>query len=632
MRCLWLSSVLMLAACSDPQVRVTIAVPDSYRSHVETIVLHILEPPASAPFDCDMLAFDEVEASATRLSQTQDVPISKGGRADLSGIRREGFKLFSAEGLDPDGQVVVAGCAEQGTIEHDVDLSITTFPTAVVAIPSVTRFPDFRVSVSDAYGRRLEGAELRWTVVGPKGVKTVIGDTTRIGGGIEAGTASLNCQSVEPPQAGPVVADVRVRWQRNSVASFPWMVSPSDVWRAPLEVDSHTGSPEDDGLKGNVMYYAVGRIGPRPPDAKGVTGFAALLDDAGQSTVNVFYLTPDGLWDFFRARSAPIPDAETIGVVPGSDADKLVVIAADLWAEVGSDGIPARLASLSRPPPSEFRATKIAAFGACGSATIGSVVVGFEPQTPLPTVPMQLRVYDPQGTEVSQSPFVTSVPPVFPSDPDKLAARLDDAGCISATDGTLYPAIVRADGNSGEFGPFSHTILLAGAGPGATLIYTTPWDVAASGIRFAPAIGSTTPQLVGAHLTTQNIFIHRLQILGLDVDSGQIELELVARDASPEFPQSTAAGDVDGDGLPDIVALLPFGPMSPEGSLFSLLIVLGVEHRGERVAAQDGVGYMANPQLWLADLDGDGIDDIIVGERPMDGTTNIWVYHMGPTN
>jgi hypothetical protein len=101
-------------------------------------------------------------------------------------------------------------------------------------------------------------------------------------------------------------------------------------------------------------------------------------------------------------------------------------------------------------------------------------------------------------------------------------------------------------------------------------------------------------------------------------------LELASWDLLLGLPELVAGGDVDGDGLGDVVTLWanPFDVESlPGRPQFAAQFVLGVAHRGQRVSAgmlvteQDDMEF---PEEWvlhsieLTDLDGNGADDFLM--------------------
>ncbi len=99
----------------------------------------------------------------------------------------------------------------------------------------------------------------------------------------------------------------------------------------------------------------------------------------------------------------------------------------------------------------------------------------------------------------------------------------------------------------------------------------------------------------------------RLLPLGPDL----LDPEVVDADDVPTVPLSTAAGDIDGDGLLDVVVLQDFG-MVDQGTQYRLLVILGATHRGERLVALSAPAAADSPRIHLADFDGDGVDEMLL--------------------
>src|SRR5687768_1052678 len=93
--------VLASLGCGEPAVAVRFEIPGGYRRDVGTVRLGVLEPQAAEPFDCDDVALGVVADETLRLSEVLQVALEPGAdAAPITGMRREGTKLFVAEAFD----------------------------------------------------------------------------------------------------------------------------------------------------------------------------------------------------------------------------------------------------------------------------------------------------------------------------------------------------------------------------------------------------------------------------------------------------------------------------------------------------------------------------------------------------
>jgi hypothetical protein len=135
-----------------------------------------------------------------------------------------------------------------------------------------------------------------------------------------------------------------------------------------------------------------------------------------------------------------------------------------------------------------------------------------------------------------------------------------------------------------------------------------------SDVGFSPALGREPAMLMVSHLGVDGPELSRLKIRLMG--SGQEPLlEEVTRDHLIGAPISVGGGDIDGDGIIDVVGLIPV-TFSGETAQFYLQATLGCEHRGKRVSGLmlvgSSFGSFVNPRIWLTDFDGNGVDDIVL--------------------
>ena len=136
---------LILLGCSEPQIHLSVVAPADGLSFstlgVENLVINVLYPPLQADeslrFDCDALAYQDVERQVALSHMTQQINIAKGEKnSELTGLDRTRTKLFWLEGFNLQGAVVLAGCGVLEPRDVDATLRIETFASVSVEIGS----------------------------------------------------------------------------------------------------------------------------------------------------------------------------------------------------------------------------------------------------------------------------------------------------------------------------------------------------------------------------------------------------------------------------------------------------------------------------------------------------------------
>ena len=145
-----------------------------------------------------------------------------------------------------------------------------------------------------------------------------------------------------------------------------------------------------------------------------------------------------------------------------------------------------------------------------------------------------------------------------------------------------------------------------------------------SGVAF------THDELVATRLDRDVYLVSRLAV-GAEPPPA---LEATWEVSTPAAPFEPAAGDLDGDGTVDVTGLL-VGPPADGGTNPDtfVLLSLGRTLNGPLAHVSGVLGPLdlCNPQVWLQDWDGDGTDDLLVGERaPCSHPQRLRAYLMGP--
>lgn len=553
-------------ACTDPAVRVQFDVPDDYRDQVESVEMELLLPPPGAPFDCDAVAFREV-SDGDLVAATVEQVSTREGSAELSAIPRLGDKLFLARGVDGAGDAVVAACGQLGDIDSDVDLSLTGEPTAGVVLPSTepgSPLVDFTAGVFDIASRPLAGVATRWTVTGP-------GDETSTGMATTDDMGRVMIAPQAPALPGPIAVDVRPRWVRTTPPSLLAFRQPDPMLSTALPGDATDSIVEAD--------LVVGRFGPN-----GEIGFAALGPGASPITVGrqvlVGYYDPTRTPPLRTTTTTAIPGAFALGVVSTGARDELFTINGGQWITIAPNGT---LAPTASPRPGH-PATRIVPVGGCGSDGSDEVMVVWNDDS--------ANTYGPGGAPAS-SPL---------DDPPMTGDTFGPAdvlatGCVAGTDGKHYRAAVfGATGSRPVLKVEMDTVRRADL---ATVT---------GSVGFTEAIGEAGPYLLVAEITIEGTELDRYRVLPLG--QRNVELDLAAADPTPALPTSSGGADLDGDGELDVAALLTFGD-GPRAQ-FRVFTALEVDHQGDRLRGLSPPGEALRPVMKLADLDGDGVSELII--------------------
>jgi len=574
--------ILAISACSDPSLQISFDVPEPYRDNVDSVALQIIVPPAAGMFTCGQLAFQEVSAETVEVNTVQSVVVDADASLPLSGIPREGQKLIYLRGLDSEGLAVVAACVEVGTVDDATTITAVGEPTTILTFNPVAAGAPLRnlpVHVQDTIGD-LADVEVRWRVVGPKGI-TKNGDTTTDANG----DALVTPES--PTMAGPAIMDIRARWSRITPPSVSAWVPPRMLANVTLPFTPATTTLTGDNL------YRVGRIGPG-----GETGLVALSVGGSPLTERqaVISYFDAGAGVMTTRNTATIPNAAALGMVTRDGRDRVFTITNDGWIDIEPNG---QLTTSPSPVPGKI-AQNIVSASCNANGNVDRVLVHFTDNT---------FVTVDANRNLVTSPF-----------DDESTVRIHKAGCMSDVDGAEYPVVVY--GRSGPLPPMQTELYLL-----AEMDEPRRADIIAlrSGLGFAPALGSSPSYMLAAQFDVGGSSVARYQ-LAEGGEAGTATMVIVTEDQTATPPQSSAGGDVDGDNIADVVGVLSFGE-DPQGTpQYRLFVSLGVEHNGERLAGLSPLGAAQRPNLWLADFDGDFVDDLLVGTPG-----GFVVFHMGET-
>jgi len=555
------------SACSDPTIDVTIDIPDAYRSMVSSITLADYERDG---LTCDAIAFGDESAAALDGALTTQVEVAPGASAGLTGISRVDHKVLVARGRDAGGELVVAGCRELDALDGSVTVDLPTIAAALVTIDP--RRPDapldladpITVHALDPLGMPLEHRDVVWRVFGPKGAPGgVPGAASCPMPGVDGCTSTqagdANVAASPPSAPGPALVEVHVEWARAQPAPVAAFELPLADGFSLRTLTKNVDTPSC------TIYRAAN--GPR------VACIAIAV--GGSKEIQHFEWNGSAMQEL--ATSPSVPGAVALIAASLGATDRVIAITDTGDFVDGTTG--ATLGHVTLP------AAAVAAqlVPACGKSPF--VVIGLANGKVVTT--------DTAGATIVN--FVTSSPT------DTRQFSLAAAGCVSdlVKPATLYRGVVLLESKNMTSVPYAQI-------DGPTMKLEPKWAGLGDGVGFLD-VGGGEFRLATGRLDLSGVVIDESRIDPTREDTAQ--LASMAQHDSITVPAAIASGDLDGDGQSDRAWLLVGGGLRPPGRV---QIELAATAHGVPIA---GVSPEIGTQptgLLVADLDGDGIDDVIV--------------------
>ena len=573
------AAVLAACACSAPSADLVVTLPKDPSLRPASLMLRVLEPQSSHPFGCDDLAYGLVPEIVLAVTEQNRTFFAPGQTAHLE-TPPGGERLLLVEGFDRANTATVFGCAPLGAVTGAMHLNVALEPVVHVVgrpiperleLPTPAAQPTVALLLMDALERPVSGVVGRWNLV-------ATGSFQQLGLTDPSVNGALVVRPVNPGRSGPFTLTVAPRWGGETAVGG--VVAPELVVLPAFPPELQ------------VLDYVSGRLGP-----SGEPGFTALAERDGGTTHVVVFRTGSNV---NMAPGPLVPGDRRLTLLESSapGRDTALAVGQDSWIELPPGNIVAHpFATLPAPP------TQISRLWEAGEQSCASPPGLFAVRL----LTNETRVFTRTGSR-SPNPL------------ESIGGALMATGCLSQLDGGTLPAAVVDL-------PLQATYVLRFGSGGAQPVQLL---AAQQGIGFTRQ--GERYELLATRFDRSQYLASRLAVSQAPPPTLEATWEL----ALPAVPLDPTGGDLDGDGKTDLAALLASPPLDGGfGNDLSVLLALGRDVEGAnapRVAGTLGpLRDVCNPRLWLQDFDGDGTDDVMLGERaPCGHPQAVRVYRMGP--
>lgn len=565
----WPGLVLtLLGGCLDPELHVELEVPASLYPHISRASLQVVVPPTQSPFDCDAVAFAEVDPETLLLSLQQEVTVDGSASARLSAIDRRARKLLIAQAWSADGQRVAAGCRELAEVTTSQTVRIEAEPCPGVEIVEAQEQQEqlpkrVRLVLAGIDTEPLPGISTRWRLVSAD---------SSVARGHDRSDAEGRILLTLPEAAtvGPASLRLVARWQHAAPLDFVGFAAPKVV---SLETAGAMHPVHD-------LALAAGRF----VDNGSVNVAASIPCSGAPEQPCLSLLRYDASSDALSAQEYDLPSAEhaleesqPFVVLRGEQQDSLYTASLDQlsWLQPGVGWQNVRLApALMDLEPGAF----MLSVGACTGLS-QDIRFMFKPSN-------GAAVYDVQGRQVSLPWAEQAI----------VNEGMLASGCVQAEQG-LQRVLVTQNPSSG-----------------ALTFHSEQATPLAAPIGLATPLSFVASDTLAAQLLATRIGGTALKISVLELSGAAESQRLVEVDSFSYgwFPGSLHGADLNGDGQLDIAGRVRSGS---DALGWMAGIVLGNSGFSERLFGALTISNAEQtPSMTFADLDADGIDDLIALE------------------
>ena len=637
--------LFVLVGCGDGEFSLRFRLPEpvsgvdvQYRDIVDTIELRIYQP-SQGTVSCDDIAFGLVTEESLRVSLAGEYTLRAAQSVPLEDVDRNADKLFVAHAIDADGNRILSGCAFEAEISDASDIDIPVEATVTVqAIDEDANGDTSSFRMFDAIGNVLVGVQGRWELVTTEGV---VGEGMAQSADCDVGVNPFDCgvmtvTAAKPDKAGPFFLRLRVRWADEMQLGGNAAVS-SGLGAAGIVMPT----PITRSFVGRIETLRAGRIGPN-----GEAGFVGVSRGGRPQTM---YFTGETANPFLVTTNNPVlagaegaDDQTQLAVVPQDPParDEILVVTDSSWNYLDENGavissVPLVSGDLL-PGGAALEPLALTIGEARGSA-------GGQPCTNDPGRLVFLYYQRFRGFHLLDGsvPFAETQPEIFRAGETNIE---HGRGCVSTSQGELIPTIFLV--NSGS--PFVvYEDLTYNGDAGDDVVEAYFLSGLGSSMSFSPPNTGERQILAGPVIKISEFVVsafwwNRIAASGAERADGQtLQVATEELHTLPSVAEdiSTKSGDFDGDGRLDVVTLYRGADGNGGRTYFLTAAFAALDSTRRLVASLDlRVSPSSQAALEVVDVEGDGIDDIIVGETFPGDTVNaneqsdLLIYLMGRIN
>ncbi len=601
--------VAALAGCDYAPVQLVITLPAGVDAGDVTLRASVFAPAAQAGIDCDKIAFGDVGRDALFSSKVLEAEVTDGG--DVGRVPRTGDKLVLVDAIDAAGGVVASGCGavppiKVGAPVVDVTLergAVASFsdPTALLVVRDFTGGTSF-AHVEDATdGRTLGSLDLVLEadgapVDGTVRLTALDAEGAALGSllvDVKGGAAAVDLTKLRLTRAGPFVVTARARF---AAGADPPPVQGIVAFANP-DVDV-------DGLA------AAQAVIPAAPAAFVTLGPAA--GDANHAHVSVATVSGSAGAFTTSSESADVPPARDaavtafVGTFVDGGATRAVVNAQSVLGEPICGTVGSRCAVVV-PGGAALGAVTPRAGAVAGGACPGDSPFVIAAESDL--------------LAITGSPPALE-PVSFTGNTSLASSRVDGSACAATVEGGELHRFVRSTLDLSAVG-FTASFLIDAHG--GVVDPATPIDVnavSAPGLASGPAIATdpATGLLLLPVASLGGFEVGSFTLDGAEAFETTAELRVPFRPVAIAPGHFTRPGD---DSDAELAVLVVPGPDDDTGGRDDAqLIIAGPKGAdGARVAGALPLGCVApgRCRMIAADVDGDGVDEVLVGRLDDNG-------------
>lgn len=563
-----LAALAGLVGCEDPSLQVVVVKADGYAELVSRVEVTVYQRDG---LSCDDIAFDKLSSDELRAIERAS------GTGSFQSIPRLGRKAIVARGYGKTGadpaseRWILAGCAELDDIAEQAErIEIKTEPVASAAIDARPRLAgkgalDITVVAVDVNQQGINGKQVRWTSYGAAGAFPASGDIDEPSDAMLLKDGELVLQPAAPALAGPYAIQVRVKWS----SSLP---------------------PPVNGMMANPISLArrlrpIGDVDPRFINACTIYSRAGLPTLACLEKVSAserFIRSYRVQGEILLPAAPPVAAPNAIGLF-GLGESVIAINGNGSYAGVINSSLSGQICQAACPAAIEI--TDVLAFTGCKSDE-----------------PSLVALYRDGPTYRLVATLLSSGSKPVAADLLDLAPTLGALGCVTDLGSTAGPqAVVTLNSTNSVSGAEQNTVLVLANGSQISRVR----EPALLGSGFASA-GKE------ARLLTTEIDPTGFSVVESVLNRVRNAYRLFERRRSPALapPQHYVSGRFDLDGESDLAWDLPEDNANLDGGRLRRVQLLLAARPG-RPPLSGRLVLGANADLLAADLDSDGIDDLI---------------------